>query len=633
MDEPKKYEELSWRERFALLKRTVLAISAFERWTFPVMILSDLLMALEPLANLWMSALILDELIGAREVKRLVLLVLVTVGLNFLLYFGKNALANRHHLLNRTMGWVKESVAASEKILDTDYENLENPAFQKKARDYWQVNWNRGGTLNVFYYSMDLFFQGLFSTICSIVMLIPFLKIVLVRTGPSFWESPWLVLVLLGVMAACAAAMLVVGHFYQKTNNQYRDLNLQVTRRFSYYSDLMSNYRLGKEIRLFHEKKLIMEQAYDKTLRQLEKVNGGFARSESRFGSINALITAVMTGAIYLFVALKALAGLFGAGDLLKYVGAIQQVAHGVEILIAGATGVAELQQTQYFFNLIDTPPVKYQGTLPVEKRDDNDYAVEFRHVSFRYPGAEEWALKDFSIRLHVGERLAVVGLNGSGKTTFIKLLCRLYDPQEGVITLNGIDIKKYNYEEYLTLFSVVFQDFCVFSFPLGQNVTTSLEYDGPKVWCCLEQAGFAGRARRMPKGLDTVLYKDFEEDGVEISGGEAQKIALARALYKDAPFIVLDEPTAALDPVSEHEIYERFNQFVGEKTAIYISHRLSSCRFCDKIAVFDQGRLVQMGSHDELLADEQGRYHALWHAQAQYYIPEEEQEQEAGLR
>ena len=189
----------------------------------------------------------------------------------------------------------------------------------------------------------------------------------------------------------------------------------------------------------------------------------------------------------------------------------------------------------------------------------------------------------------------------------------------------NRLTGSSYDYEEYMTLFSVVFQDFCVFSFPLGQNVTTSLEYDEQKVWRCLEQAGFAERAEKMPKGLDTALYKDFEEDGVEISGGEAQKIALARALYKDAPFIVLDEPTAALDPVSEHEIYERFNQFVGAKTAIYISHRLSSCRFCDQIAVFDHGRLIQTGSHDELLADEQGKYHELWHAQAQYYVSAEE--------
>ena len=188
------------QDAFALLKRTVSIMTAFEKWTFPTMLLSGLLMSLEPLANLWMAALILDELIGARDIKRLVLLVLAAVSLNFLLYFGKNALANRHHVLHRGMELVQERMAASEKILDTDYENLENPDFQKKARDYWQVSWSRGSAFNVFYYSMDLFFQGLFSTVCSIVMLVPFLKIVLVRTGPSFWESPWLALALLGVM-------------------------------------------------------------------------------------------------------------------------------------------------------------------------------------------------------------------------------------------------------------------------------------------------------------------------------------------------------------------------------------------------------------------------------------------------
>ncbi len=197
-----------------------------------------------------------------------------------------------------------------------------------------------------------------------------------------------------------------------------------------------------------------------------------------------------------------------------------------------------------------------------------------------------------------------MVGMNGSGKTTFIKLLCcRLYDPTEGVILLNGIDIRKYRYDEYMDIFSVVFQDFKLFALPLGQNVATAQHYDVARAADCLQKAGFSDRLARMPKGLDTCLYKDLDEDGVTISGGEAQKIAIARALYKDAPFLILDEPTAALDPVAEAEIYAKFNEIAGDKTAIYISHRLSSCKFCDEIAVFDHaGEVVQQGTHEELL-------------------------------
>ena len=264
-----------------------------------------------------------------------------------------------------------------------------------------------------------------------------------------------------------------------------------------------------------------------------------------------------------------------------------------------------------------------YQGSLTTEKRSDRNYEVEFRNVSFKYPGSDEYALRNLSIKFKIGSRLAVVGRNGSGKTTFIKLLCRLYDPTEGEILLNGADIRKYSYSDYLSIFSVVFQDFRLFSFPLAQNVAVAEEYDSGKVIGCLEEAGFGQRLATLSQGIETPLYKDFDEKGVEISGGEAQKIALARALYKDAPFVILDEPTAALDPIAEAEIYAKFNDMVGDRTAIYISHRLSSCRFCDVIAVFDKGQIVQKGSHEELAADAAGKYYELWNAQAQYYVTE----------
>ncbi len=274
-------------------------------------------------------------------------------------------------------------------------------------------------------------------------------------------------------------------------------------------------------------------------------------------------------------------------------------------------------------YDYLDLPNKMYKGSLTTEKRSDRQYTVEFRDVSFRYPGSEQYALRHLSMTFKVGERLAVVGMNGSGKTTFIKLLCRLYDPTEGEILLNGIDIRKYRYDEYMDIFSVVFQDFKLFALPLGQNVATAQHYDVARAADCLQKAGFSDRLARMPKGLDTCLYKDLDEDGVTISGGEAQKIAIARALYKDAPFIVLDEPTAALDPVAEAEIYAKFNEIAGDKTAIYISHRLSSCKFCDEIAVFDHGEVVQQGTHEELLGEPDGKYYELWNAQAQYYTEE----------
>ena len=261
-----------------------------------------------------------------------------------------------------------------------------------------------------------------------------------------------------------------------------------------------------------------------------------------------------------------------------------------------------------------------YQGSLTTEKRSDRRYDVEFKDVSFRYPGSDIWALRHVNIRFKVGRRLAIVGENGSGKTTFIKLLCRLYDPQEGQILLNGIDVRKYRYDDYMRIFSVVFQDFQLICQPLGNNVAGSMVYDHTRAKRALIDAGFGDRLATMEKGLDTVLYKNLSDDGVEVSGGEAQKIAIARALYKDAPFIILDEPTAALDPIAEAEIYSKFDEIAGDKTAIYISHRLSSCKFCDEIAVFHEGEIIQQGSHAELLADWGGKYYALWNAQAQYY-------------
>lgn len=261
---------------------------------------------------------------------------------------------------------------------------------------------------------------------------------------------------------------------------------------------------------------------------------------------------------------------------------------------------------------------LRHTGTIPVEKRKDHKYEIEFHNVGFCYPSSDTFILKNVNAKINNKSKLAVVGPNGAGKTTFIKLLCRLYDPTEGYITLNGIDIRKYDYDEYLSLFGVVFQDFYLFASSIAENVAASKDYREEVVKEKLEKSGVYPYVATLEKGIESII-ENGDEDATDLSGGQGQKISIARALYKDAPFVILDEPTAALDPISEAEIYEKFDEMVENKTSIYISHRMSSCRFCDDIIVFEDGKITERGHHDVLL-EKAGLYSKLWNAQAQYY-------------
>jgi ABC-type multidrug transport system fused ATPase/permease subunit len=265
-------------------------------------------------------------------------------------------------------------------------------------------------------------------------------------------------------------------------------------------------------------------------------------------------------------------------------------------------------------------PAALPKGDTPVEKKP---HEIEFRHVSFSYPGTERKILDDISIKIAPGEHLSIVGLNGAGKTTFIKLLCRLYDPTEGEILLDGVNIKEYDYKKYMEQFAPVFQDFKLFALTLSDNIIFEKETDEAekkRIAELTELVGLEDFVNKLDKGMDTNLFKFFDEEGIEPSGGEQQKIAIARALYKDSPVVILDEPTAALDPVAEYDIYRQFNTLVGGRSAFYISHRLSSCKFCDRIAVFSGGKIAEYGTHDELERIPNGIYAEMFEAQAKYY-------------
>ncbi len=332
-------------------------------------------------------------------------------------------------------------------------------------------------------------------------------------------------------------------------------------------------------------------------------------------------ITVLWVGVWAAFIGATAFTAGVSIGKAISFIGGFALLAkYGHGLYCAYDRMITNAPYLQTVFEALDVPARLYRGSLTTEKRSDGDYEWEFRHVSFSYPGQVTAALTDVSVTLRRGSCTAIVGENGSGKSTFVKLLCRLYDPDEGEILLNGIDIRKYDYAEYMALVAVVFQDFCLLPQPIADNVASMGAYDEDRVRRCLADVGWDHGDDAVIDGIRTPLYQSAFANGMVPTLGEAQKIAIARALYKNAPCVILDEPTAALDPIAEAEIYQGFDRIARDRTAIYISHRLSSCRFCRDILVFDRGRIVERGTHKDLVSKAAGQYRALWEVQAQYY-------------
>ena len=617
-------KQMPWREMLRLNNR---ALKLFYK-RYPQMILSRLISvvwnSLTPYVSIYLSALVIDELAGSRNVERLQLLVLITLASAAVIALGTALLKKWTEAQSAGM-WFKVENILSEKMLDMDYVSLDETHTAELLSTIRQ-NMNGGGWG---LYRVVVAYEELCSSILTILGGISLTVSLFVSRVPvgagalSALNNPLVVLAVITVMLAVTFIAPVLnnksGSYYAK----HADSHNLGNRLFSFFGWLGYYSELAPDVRIYRQDRICDRHNHNKD--DTFCSNGLFARLAwgpmGLFAAAGSAVSVIFTGVVYAFVCLKALAGAFGLGSVTQYVASITKVSGGMSSFVST---LGDMRNNAPFleltFEFLDIPNNMYQGSLTVEKRNDRKYEVEFRNVSFKYPGSENYALRNVNMKFEIGKRLAVVGMNGSGKTTFIKLLCRLYDPTEGEILLNGIDIRKYNYAEYMNIFSVVFQDFKLFSLTLGENVASGSRIDREKVIDCLNKAGFGGRLAEMPNGIDTYLYTDYEKDGVNVSGGEAQKIAIARALYKDSPFIILDEPTAALDPIAEAEIYGKFDEIAGDKTAIYISHRLSSCKFCDEIAVFHEGAVIQQGTHASLVADESGKYYELWHAQAQYY-------------
>jgi ABC-type multidrug transport system fused ATPase/permease subunit len=403
----------------------------------------------------------------------------------------------------------------------------------------------------------------------------------------------------------------------------YKDIT-PVNRLIQYFNTLSSDFSYTKEIKIFNMEEPIEERENDVQRLTSLSIKKMF-RAMLKSNSVVTFTGVALDVSLYLILGHKLLLQhTINIGDFTLYLTAVRQFNTALGGLFASFVDIDN--NGQYLSDLFDFLNISNNmdsGTKKISELDINDFTIEFKDVSFKYPFSDEYALKNVNCVIKSGDRISVVGENGSGKTTFVKLLLRLYDPAEGIIELNGVDIKAIDYSEYLDLFTAVFQDFKLFAFTIKENVSSLQDIDDSKIASAIDQIGLTDRISTLENGLSTYLFRIYDENGIELSGGEGQRLAIARALVKESDIIILDEPTAALDPRIEADIFNKFNEIVQNKTSISISHRMASTKTSSKIFVFDKARLVETGRHTELL-NKNGLYAELYNLQADMYAKED---------
>lgn len=574
-------------------------------------VLLVLIDAILPFITIVFPKYIIDELMGQKRISWLTGYVLTMILLNW-------AVKSVRHLIQETIykldDWFERyfNQTISRRAMAMDFEHTEDPkVLDQSNKAETGMSWYSGGVGGVT--------QTIGTMISAAITLAGVITMIAVY-APS---------VLPVCMVSVVAGALITAKRNAAEIKSFNKLPA-LNRAFGYIYWDLSDFSHGKDVRLYEAADMMLSKGEDNNKETID-VWLEQANTDQRYGFFDAMITAASMVFVYLILGLKALQKEISIGSFTMLISSSQTLQSCLGTIV---WNIQELNKKSVFMSeyikFMEIKDVLVHGKEELPKSLLTSYGVEieFRHVSFRYPRAEENTLEDINLVIHAGEHLSVVGLNGAGKTTFIKLLCRLYDVTEGEILVNGKNIKDYKYEEYMRLLSVVFQDFKLFAFSIEENLLLG----DPRRWeegkeeellkLC-ELCGLKEKVDSLEKGLTTSLYKSFDETGIEPSGGEAQKIAIARALYKNAPVVILDEPTAALDPIAEYEIYRQFDQLVGGKSAVYISHRLSSCRFCDHIAVFSGKTIAEYGTHEELVQKTNGIYAKMFMAQAQYYLKE----------
>ncbi|MSA99605.1 ATP-binding cassette domain-containing protein [Finegoldia sp. BIOML-A3] len=584
--------------------------------------LNCLFSAIFPLISIYASARMIDGIVNkmpVRFVGKWAVIALLSV------FFIQIILA----LTNKIQNTYKDKKyeiffhILSKKFNELDYkQSQDTDIIGEKSNIEQNINIGEFGIIRVLY-AYDMILESLLAMIGSLVLSYQFL--ITSWNAPesfSFLNSVWINVLLIVVV-------VFLSWISQKFNAKQFEIWNKIAEQGKFGNRVFSFYcwRMKDKSRMLDTR---MYRQYNIAANMLNECGifnpgGFFDRIMSTEGVtykiLSEFFSKLQVLLIYLVVVSKSLLGAISIGMLSQYLGSLINFTSNLSKFLEGvALYKSNTPYAELMMDYLHKKSEFYNGSLTTEKRSDKKYGVEFKNVSFKYPGTDNWVLKNINLKFDLGKKLAIVGQNGCGKTTFVKLLIRFYDVTEGEILLNGINIKKYRYDEYLKIFSVVFQDFNLFAYPLAQNVASGMDYDEEKVVQSLKDVGMYDDVQKWDKGIQTYLYKDIDENGISVSKGQEQKIAIARALYQDSPFLILDEPTASLDPISEAEIYEKLGEIIKDRTAIFISHRLSSCKFSDKIIVFDKGEIAETGDHDSLIS-KNGMYKKLWDAQAEFYV------------
>lgn len=583
-------------------------INKINKNILPVILLNCLFSAIEPFVFIFVSGKLVKYLIEGRAFKEIVTLSLVGAAISLAVYVIKNITENYKMEFMDYLN-CKEKNLLIKGMFNLDFKDFESKEYKDKISRHRQETDGIGGVYYETLYLLSDFVSGVLTIIIAAISLGGFYKTLNQSVDIKILGERYFPLILLATLIILSVLLAIFRKKVEEKNEDDREEYSVKYKIYDFYMRLLSDYESLKQIKIFDEKPFIKRELNEKFVKDGLSLD---RRVSVRTAFSQAMNEFLMTGINVLFLlvlAVKAIGGLFGADALIIYYGAFKEIVDGIKLLIESVGYKKSIEpKIEILYDVITLRSESDEGKY-IEESTEN--AIVAKNICFAYPGSDKNTLEEIDVTIKNGEKIAIVGENGSGKTTFINLLTGLYRPTSGEIFVNG---KTPTLENTSKEAGVVSQDFFLFSFMLGENVTSSRDVDVKNAALALETSGFGDKYP-----LETYLYKDIDEDGVDVSGGEAQKIALARAIYGDKKLLLFDEPTSKLDPKSEMKVFESFNEVSKGKTSIFVSHRMSACKFADRIILFEKGKISAIGTHEEMIRGSE-RYRAMWDAQAKYY-------------